>query len=74
MACKSFSIVSFSLSKKGSTDPNRRIDDEAALRAKVDEALNVYDEYMKNKGGEEPSGDVAKPKEGAKEGEEETKS
>jgi hypothetical protein len=29
---------------------------------------------MKNKGGEEPSGDVAKPKEGAKEGEEETKS
>ena len=26
------------------------LDDEAALRAKVDEALNVYDEYVKNKG------------------------
>ena len=29
-----------------------RIEDETALRAKVDEALNVYDEYVKNKGGE----------------------
>ena len=46
-----------------------RIDDEAALRAKVEEALNVYDEYMKNKGGEgEASGDGAKLKEVAKEG------
>ncbi|KAL1970656.1 hypothetical protein VTN77DRAFT_4300 [Rasamsonia byssochlamydoides] len=45
------------------------IDDEAALRAKVEEALNVYDEYMKNKGAEaEASGDAAKSKEGAKEG------
>ncbi|KAJ5964206.1 Polyadenylate-binding protein/Hyperplastic disc protein [Penicillium vulpinum] len=26
------------------------LDDEEALRGKVDEALNVYDEYMKNKG------------------------
>ena len=26
------------------------LDDESALRAKVDEALNVYDEYVKNKG------------------------
>lgn len=24
------------------------IDDDAALRAKVDEAMNVYDEYVKN--------------------------
>lgn len=32
------------------------IEDDAALRAKVDEALTVYDEYVKNKGGEgEPS-------------------
>jgi polyadenylate-binding protein len=26
------------------------IEDDSALRAKVDEALNVYDEYVKNKG------------------------
>ena len=26
-----------------------RIDDDAALRAKVDEALSVYDDYMKNR-------------------------
>ncbi|ODH28015.1 polyadenylate-binding protein, cytoplasmic and nuclear [Paracoccidioides brasiliensis] len=49
------------------------VDDDAALRAKVDEAINVYDEYMKNKGGEgggegaaAPAGsgsDAAKPKE-----------
>jgi polyadenylate-binding protein len=26
--------------------------DEAALRAKVDEAMSVYDEYVKNKEGE----------------------
>ncbi|KAF7719934.1 Polyadenylate-binding protein, cytoplasmic and nuclear [Penicillium ucsense] len=42
------------------------LDDEEALRAKVDEALNVYDEYMKNKGDGEPAGD-AKPQEAAKE-------
>ncbi|KAI5293098.1 Protein phosphatase PP2A regulatory subunit B [Ascosphaera pollenicola] len=29
------------------------VDDDAALRVKVDEAMVVYDEYMKNKGGEE---------------------
>lgn len=30
--------------------------DDAALRAKVDEAMNVYDEYVKNRGeGGEPS-------------------
>jgi polyadenylate-binding protein len=29
-----------------------RIDDDAALRAKVDEAMTVYDEYVKNKAGE----------------------
>lgn len=27
-----------------------RLADESALRAKVQEALNVYDEYLKNKG------------------------
>lgn len=34
------------------TNNDYRVDDESALRAKVDEALGVYDEYMKNKGGE----------------------
>jgi len=34
------------------------IEDESALRAKVDEALTVYDEYVKTKGGEE--GDAEK--------------
>lgn len=29
-----------------------RIEDESALRAKVDEAMTVYDEYVKNKGGD----------------------
>ncbi|KAE8134126.1 Polyadenylate-binding protein, cytoplasmic and nuclear [Aspergillus pseudotamarii] len=44
------------------------LEDEEALRAKVDEALNVYDEYMKNKGGEsEATGEAGKPKEAAKE-------
>jgi polyadenylate-binding protein len=28
------------------------IEDEAALKAKVDEALAVYDEYVKSQGGE----------------------
>jgi polyadenylate-binding protein len=38
------------------------IEDESALRAKVDEALTVYDEYVKNKGGEGEGegGDAAK--------------
>ncbi|KAI9806027.1 MAG: Protein phosphatase PP2A regulatory subunit B [Piccolia ochrophora] len=36
------------------------IDDDAALRSKVDEALNVYDEYVKAKGGDgNPSGEAA---------------
>lgn len=51
-----------------------RLEDDEALRAKVDEALNVYDEYMKNKGGEGEAGDAGKPKEAGKEGStEETK-
>jgi polyadenylate-binding protein len=29
------------------------VEDEAALKAKVDEALAVYDEYLKAQGGEE---------------------
>ncbi|EDN10223.1 polyadenylate-binding protein [Histoplasma mississippiense (nom. inval.)] len=36
------------------------VDDDAALRAKVDEAINVYDEYMKSKGGEGEAADAAK--------------
>ncbi|KAI9931773.1 Protein phosphatase PP2A regulatory subunit B [Aspergillus wentii] len=44
------------------------LEDEEALRAKVDEALSVYDEYMKNKTDEgEATGEPAKPKEAAKE-------
>ncbi|PGG99188.1 polyadenylate-binding protein, cytoplasmic and nuclear [Blastomyces parvus] len=52
------------------------VDDEAALRAKVDEAINVYDEYMKSKGGEGEAADPSKqPKEAAKDSKsEETKS
>ena len=37
--------------------------DEAALKAKVDEAMNVYDEYVKNK----EDGEKEAPKEEAKE-------
>ncbi|KAL2871036.1 polyadenylate-binding protein [Aspergillus lucknowensis] len=43
------------------------LEDDDALRAKVDEALSVYDEYMKNKG-DEPAGE--KPKDTAAETEE----
>ncbi|CEJ54170.1 Putative Polyadenylate-binding protein [Penicillium brasilianum] len=43
------------------------LDDEEALRAKVDEALNVYDEYMKNKGTDGEAATEAKPQEAAKE-------
>ncbi|KAL2373361.1 Protein phosphatase PP2A regulatory subunit B [Blastomyces gilchristii] len=52
------------------------VDDEAALRAKVDEAINVYDEYMKSKGGEGEAADASKhPKEAVKDSKtEETKS
>ena len=35
--------------------PICRTTDDDALRAKVDEAMNVYDEYIKNQGG--PTGD-----------------
>jgi polyadenylate-binding protein len=36
-----------------------RIEDNSALQAKVDEALTVYDEYVKNnKGGEEGEGEA----------------
>ena len=38
--------------------------DESALRAKVDEAMSVYDEYVKNKEGD---GEKEAPKEEAKE-------
>ena len=33
-----------------------RIDDDAALRHKVDEALTVYDEYVKGRQPNEPAG------------------
>jgi polyadenylate-binding protein len=32
-----------------------RIDDDAALRSKVDEAMTVYDEYVKGRAGGEPA-------------------
>ena len=34
------------------TDNLISIDDEQALKSKVDEALSVYDDYMRNRGGE----------------------
>jgi polyadenylate-binding protein len=36
---------------------SRSIEDNSALQAKVDEALTVYDEYVKNKGGEGEAGE-----------------
>ena len=49
-----------------------RLEEEDALRAKVDEALSVYDEYMKNKGEPEApaaaaAAEPAKPEEAEKE-------
>lgn len=41
-----------------------RVDDESALRAKVDEALGVYDEYMKTKADTEGVDENAKEGEG----------
>ena len=47
-----------------------RIEDESALRSKVDEALTVYDEYVKTKGGDaEASGETASASEEAKDAE-----
>lgn len=43
--------------------PSSRLDDDEALRGKVDEALSVYDEYMKNK--DEGETGESKPKEAA---------
>lgn len=43
------------------------LDDDEALRAKVDEALSVYDEYMKNKGTEGEQAGESKPQEAANE-------
>ena len=40
-----------------------RVDDDTALRSKVDEALAVYDDYMKSKAKEGPNG--TKEEEGA---------
>lgn len=59
--CKSQPLVASAFRMFANRNP--RIDDETALRAKVDEALTVYDEYMKNKG----EGDPAEPPPGAKE-------
>ncbi|KAI1954996.1 Protein phosphatase PP2A regulatory subunit B [Ophidiomyces ophidiicola] len=52
------------------------VDDEAALKIKVDEALTVYDEYVKSKGGEagEPIEDPSKPKDTTHETAQEIKS
>ncbi|KAF3482963.1 polyadenylate-binding protein [Arthroderma uncinatum] len=49
------------------------VDDEAALRAKVDEALTVYDEYVKNKT-DAPTGEASQPEVGKATATEETKS
>ncbi|KAK2590859.1 Protein phosphatase PP2A regulatory subunit B [Conoideocrella luteorostrata] len=42
------------------------IEDDAALKAKVDEALAVYDEYVKSQGTEQTSGGEAKKEEESK--------
>ncbi|TVY35205.1 Polyadenylate-binding protein, cytoplasmic and nuclear [Lachnellula subtilissima] len=42
------------------------IEDESALRAKVDEALNVYDEYVKNNKGADGEGEGGEVQEGEK--------
>ena len=44
------------------------IEDDASLRAKVDEALTVYDEYVKNRG--EGEGETGETKEGDEKAEE----
>lgn len=50
-----------------------RIDDESALRAKVDEAMTVYDEYVKTKSDDEPAAAaVPAPEESKKESEKES--
>ncbi|WEW58363.1 Protein phosphatase PP2A regulatory subunit B [Emydomyces testavorans] len=52
------------------------VDDDVALKAKVDEALTVYDEYVKNKGGEggDAATDAGKSKDVSQETAEQTKS
>lgn len=43
------------------------VEDDSALRAKVDEALTVYDEYVKTKGGDDANeGEATEAKEGEK--------
>lgn len=58
--------------KEAFADFEPRIDDESALRAKVDEALTVYDEYVKNKGGEGEAAAAPAPEESKKESEKES--
>ena len=50
-------------------DSSLSVDDDDALRAKVNEALSVYDEYMKSKppGAEATTNGAAGEEEGAKE-------
>jgi polyadenylate-binding protein len=55
-------VLSHSISSLPPTDFNST-SDESALRAKVDEAMSVYDEYVKNKEGD---GEKEAPKEEAK--------
>jgi hypothetical protein len=66
LACKFLFFKSVS-SKRIANDFFSSLEDEEALRAKVDEALSVYDEYMKNKGEGEAPAESAKPKEDAAE-------
>lgn len=65
MACK-FLFFRFNFIK-AHANVFSSLEDEDALRAKVDEALSVYDEYMKNKGESEAPTESAKPKEDAAE-------
>lgn len=56
------------------TDLSFSVEDDAALRAKVEEALSVYDEYVKTKTGDEEGAEGQKaeaPKEASEEKKEE---
>ena len=66
--CTFSRLLSLKFKHQSSNKFPHRIDDDTALRAKVEEALNVYDEYMKNKSSDGETVDPTKGKEIFKEG------
>lgn len=62
MACKKTPFPIYTWLQSKLTYPTS-VDDDVALRAKVDEALTVYDEYVKNKN-DAPTGEAAQPEAG----------